>query len=365
MEKKYKFLLIGLIFVNGLPAQDIKKDWAEGKLTWNDFSERNYEQGVSELNYFLGFETGKQKFGDTIVVRNFAQAYIYKDLSWINPKFKTAQYLRYNQVIFDIIEIHRRRLQIELDRMGSFESIYYSCDNEIERFYKESNGGSNLGSIIFWEQKMSDELDFFKEEPIPKFENRSFGYAMHAGLGAGYFTSSLGEHFSSTINLIYGFDVAYKQSIFYINATLAAGNVTKDYSFSDEIWNKKKRAGLAVLDVSYGYAFIDNRKLKLAPFLGLGITELSLFSPDYMDENDDENTGYRFVDYNVIFGLNADYKLRTKINLAQSWIMNEKVETSIRARLYIAKANYAPDLKGYSLNLTIGICGFGNMIRLK
>jgi len=371
MKKILIVVLIELVSTSGLIAQDFKKEWADGKLTWEDFKEREGGGGqqISELKYYLGYNSGKQKYGDTVISRNIAHGYMDKNLSWINPKYKTEQHLRYNQIVFDIVEVHRRRLQLELDRIssgfefqGKFQIIYHSCSNEIERFNREADGGNNLNSLVFWEQKLSDELNSYKKTHIPDFETRSFGYGMHAGFGTGFFTGTISEHFSPTFNFIFGFDFAYKKSIFYLNGTLAGGKVRQDY-VSDKNWYKKQNANLAVIDVSYGYAFLDNRKFKLAPFAGLGITELS------GQNKDNKEDGLSFVDYNVIFGINADYKLRTKINLLPNPFfgaaVKEKVETSIRARLYVTRANLTSDLSGYSVNLTIGLCGFGNMIRVK
>ncbi|MDH6312498.1 hypothetical protein M2137_001269 [Parabacteroides sp. PFB2-10] len=363
MKKVLIIILIGLISSCELVAQEYKKNWSEGALTWNDFIERRNSQGVSELKYFLGYHARKQKFGDTTVVRNMAEAYIDRESSWINPEYKTEQFLRYNQVIFDIVEIYKRRLQLELDGASSIfdtESKLYAtyayCTNEIEQFQLESADGFNLEAIEFWEQIVSNELNRYTEKSIPEFKNRSFGYGLHAGIGAGTFSGSIADHFSPTFNFMFGFDFAYKRSIFYLNGTLAGGKVRKDY-LSNDYWYEDQNFGLAVIDISYGYAFLDNKKFKLAPFAGLGITELSA-----TNKNDKEN-GLRLVDYNVIFGLNADYKLRKKINLTSA--IKEKVETSIRARLYVTRANFDPNLKGYSINLTVGICGFGNMIRLQ
>jgi hypothetical protein len=123
----------------GVMAQENQKNWRDGKLSWLDFSEKETNQGVSELKYFLGYKADKLKFGDTTVFRIKAEAYMDKKLSWINPAFKEEQYLRFNQVIFDIIEIHRRRLQVELDKANSYKEIerkinqvYTTCNNEIE-----------------------------------------------------------------------------------------------------------------------------------------------------------------------------------------------------------------------------------------
>ena len=365
MKRIFIIILVVLVFMPELMAQDYKKEWTDGKLTWEDFVERKSEQTYSELEYFLGYDTKKQKYGDTIITRIIAQSYVDRKLSWINPEYKNEQYLRYNQVIFDIVETYRRRLQLELDKANSlfevenrFRTIYSFCAAEISKFNEGSNSGHDLNSIIFWEQKTSEILARFPEKSMPEFENRSFGYALHAGLGAGSFTGSIGEHFSPTFNFMFGFDLAYKKSILYLNGTLAGSKVRKDY-IADESWYKNQSVGVAIIDVSYGYALLDNRKLRLAPFVGLGITELSRGNKDNKDDTQS------LVDCNAIFGLNADYKLRTRIKFAPNYLGKEKVETSIRARLYVTRADYAPDLNGYSINLTIGLCGFGNMIRVK
>lgn len=367
MIKTFTIIFIGLFLSTGLKAQKYQKDWDEGKLTWQDFSEKESNQGISELKYFLGYNTDKQQYGDTTVLRNKARCYIDRNLSWINPAYKKEQYLRYNQVIFDIVEIHRRRLQFELDRVnslygieGKFNYIYTLCNNEIDKFNKESNGGQNVSTIKIWEQKTSKELKLQPDNEIPEFENENFGYALHAGFGSGFFTSSLGEHFAPTFNFMFGFDFAYKKSILYLNGTLAGDKVKKDY-LSDKSWYEGQRANVAIIDVSYGYALIDNENIKISPFAGLGITEFT------GENKDDKENGLRIVDYNMIFGVNTDYKIRTRLKLVPNpyFGVKEKVETSIRARLYVTRANYYEDLHGYSINLTIGLCGFGNMINLK
>lgn len=365
MIKTFIKIFLGLILTSELMAQENRKVWSEGKLNWTDFSEREDSISITELKFFLGYGTEKQKFGDTVILRNVAKCYMDKNLSWVNPYFKNEQYLRYNQVIFDIAETYRRRLQYELDRVktiyeigGKFYELYSLCNNEINKFQKESNAGQDLNSIIVWEQKAVNEFKTYQDEKIPEFENRNLGYALHAGFGTGLFTNTLGEHFTPSANLIFGFDIAYKKSILYLNATLAGDKIRRDY-ISDKNWYKSQHAKVAIMDVSYGYALIDNTKLKLSPFGGLGITE---FTGENMDIKED---GLRIVDYNLIFGINADYKLRTRLKIFPNLGQKEKVETSIRARLYVTRADYFNDLKGYSINLTIGLCGFGNFIRLK
>lgn len=365
--KAFAIFLFELHFSTGLMAQDYQKNWSDGKLTWNDFKEKESGQNISELKYFLGYSAAKQKIGDTIVVRNKAKCYMDKKLSWINPAYKTEQYLRYNQVIFDIVEIHRRRLQIELDKVnslseieGNFNDIYSSCNTEIDKLDKESNGGKDLKSIIIWENKSFEELKTYAANRIPEFEDRNFGYGLHAGFGSGFFTGSLGKTFAPTFNFMYGFDLAYKKSILYLSGSLGFDKLRKDY-LSNKNWYKGQNVSFAILDVSYGYAFIDKGKIKLSPFVGFGVTEFT------GENKDNKESELRITDYNVILGACLDYKIRTKLKLIPDLFvgLQEKVVTSVRAKLYITQANYYTDLKGYSINLTIGLSGFGNRIRLK
>ena len=348
-------------------AQNNRKDWSEGPLTWDDFQEKQQAIGVSELKFFLGYNTDKQKFSDTTVFRIQTYCYMDRNLSWVLNYYKSDQYLHYNQVIFDLVELQRRKLQYDLDRINSIYQAetrlnlcYTELSNLIDQFQEESKFGQANAVIDQWSSILQSELQSLERMNLPQFSKRNLGYAVHAGLGSGIFTGSLGQHFGPTLNFMFGFDFAYKKSILYLNATLAGDQVKKDYSYEDKTYYQGQRANVAILDVSYGYAVIDGSKIKLSPFAGLGITEISGVNRDN-DEDDLRN-----VDYNIIFGLNADYKIRKRLKLAPNSYFGSKeyVETSVRARLYVSRANFSDDLNGYSINLTLGLCGFGNLIRI-
>lgn len=365
MKRIYVQIIVGFLLAAGVAAQETKKSWSEGKLSWEDFSERSGTPVTSELKYFLGYNTVKHRLGDTTLLRIDAIGYMDRKLSWINPDFRNDQFLRYNQVMFDIVEVYRRRLQYELDHItGAYETgakfnhILQLCNAETNKFQKESNSGQNRDALVFWERKITDELHSLPDYTIPPFKPGAFGYSMHGGFGSGIFTGSLGEHFTPAFNFLFGFDMAYGKSNLYMIASLATNRIRKDYG--SDSWIKGQRANVAILDLSYGYAFIDNTWLKLSPFAGLGITEFSC--PDKDSQEDD----LRMVDYNLIFGINTDFKLRTRISLLPSSFLSlkEKTESSVRARLYITRANFSGDLQGYSINLTLGFCTFANPVRI-
>jgi hypothetical protein len=351
--------------MSSLFAQSNLKSWDEGKLTWADFTEKQTDLGTSELKYFLGYKTERSKFGDTLQVRIVAYCSIDRMLSWVNPQYKTEQTLLFNQVVFDLVEIHRRKLQWELDMVRSvldYESKYWfiinACSKEIDRYTKESNGGQDLSIIHLWQQKVTNELNVLPIGQTPNYTPTQFGYGMHFGIGSGLLSGSLGKHFGPTFNFTFGFEIAYGKSFFLMNGTLAGDKVLNEY-ISSGTWDKGQTAAVAILDLSYGYSIPINPKIKITPFVGLGITEFN--GVDYTT-----STALRLVDYNASFGLNADYKLRTLLNLIPTpfWGVKEKLDASIRARIYVNRAKYFEDLRGYSINLSIGFSGFGNFLRI-
>ena len=367
MRIKLFLTIISIFLAFGIYSQDHKKNWTDGKLTWDDFQEKSIALRNSELKYYIGYNTENFKSNDTAFLKVIAFCYVDKNSSYIKREFKNERYLRYNQVIFDLAELYRRKIQYDIDRVSTtyeigiqFKQNVDQLDQTIDKFQTESGYGQNIHVITNWEKIVSNELNVLAKVSKPQFVKQNFGYALQAGLGSGMFTGSVGEHFGPTFNLMFGFDLAFRRSIFYINGTLAWGKVKEDYTYDQKVWIKDQNTNVAIIDISYGYAFIDNSKLKLSPFVGLGITEIA------GKKTDDPKDQLRIVDYNLIFGINVDYKFKKRIKMMPNSLfgVKESVETSIRARFYITRANFYDDLNGYSINLTIGLCGFGNFLKL-
>ena len=99
-------------------------------------------------------------------------------------------------------------------------------------------------------------------------------------VGAAYSfrNNAVNEHFGNSIGFNFGFDFFYKNSMLYIKTVLSGGDRT--YARRPH-WEEGLDFTFALIDVSYGYAILDNSALKISPFAGLAITEFS--------ENDYDN----------------------------------------------------------------------------
>lgn len=364
-----KSILAVLLFlqISFLYAQENEKNRSLNKLTWDDFQEKEEAEGASRLDYLFGFHMiDKKRINDTIfhgLIDTYA--YVDKRKSWVNKNYKNSQYLRYNQVVFDITELHRRKLQNHLNSINVafeaniiFNEYQTNLKNEINRFQKQSKRGKNLNTIAFWEDLIAEQLSQQKVINTPTINKKNLGLGMFVGLDTGMFTDKLHEHFeNNALNLIYGFDVAYKKHILFINGTLGSSKTKKDFTIAQNNWPNNKKTIIALIDLSYGYALIDNKSIKFSPFTGLGITEISV-------SNNNSDEGLRLVDYNLIFGINTDYKIWKRVNLIPNLMGGRGYnETSIRMKLFASKANYTSAINGYSINLAVGISWFGNPLK--
>jgi hypothetical protein len=218
--KKILCLLLSLFCFEAI-GQSVERLWEEGKLSWDDFKGEPFLESAnsSELNYNLSYITTKKKVGDTTLFMFETRNYMNPGISWVKESDKSEQLLKYNQLLFDILEIHRRKLQSTLHRLDNiyraedkFRTEFEYCNQELRRFRKETKQGADLAALEYWEKRISTELGDNPFELIPEYDEGWFGYGMNAGFGTGLLTGSIGDHFTPTFDFTYGFDFAIKNT---------------------------------------------------------------------------------------------------------------------------------------------------------
>jgi hypothetical protein len=277
------------------------------------------------------------------------------------------QQLTYNQIIFNLAEWYRRKLQNELDRSRiSQEADQILNENlaklnmEIDEFQKETRFGLDKSALNKWYIEIKDRLEQNKYSAIPAFEKRPLGFATNLGLGRSTFTGSLGNHFDPAINFVTGMDLAHKRSVLFFNITAGNKKLNLDYMSNNIEWNQGRKGFFTLIDFCYGYTLVEKSKIKLTPFVGVGMSSLG------RENKDDEENTLKLSDNNLVFGLNSDFKIRKSVktyseDYAESKSINE---TSIRARFYVSRVNYFNDLNGFLINFSISYSMFYNRIRL-
>lgn len=96
---KLKFIYVFIVFLvsTNLFSQNKIKQWEDGSLSWNDFTEEQSAASHSELFFTIDYETKKEKFGDTSLISFVASSYMSPEFSWVDPDYKDENYLRFNQ----------------------------------------------------------------------------------------------------------------------------------------------------------------------------------------------------------------------------------------------------------------------------
>lgn len=351
-------------------GQSNQRLWEDGKLSWDDFKGAPFTSSAhaTELNYQLSYATVKKRIGDTTLYAFQTKNYFNPNISWVKNSYKSEELLRYNQVLFDILEVHRRRLQSTLHRIDDlylaeekFRTQYQNCNDEIKRFQEDTKSGTDTSALEYWKQRIAQELSDNPLELVPKLTDRNFGCGINVGLGTGVLTGTVSDFFTPTFNFMFGFDFAYKNTILFLNATLAGNSVKREYTEDGLLWPENLKTGVAIIDVSIGQILLDNAKHKITPFVGLGILEFTA-----AEREGEEYEEHRIVDYGLIYGVNYDFKIRNKIKLVAppgGSHLRERSEKNLRIRLYATSAKFE-NMKGTSINMTVGYALFGRIISI-
>ena len=181
MKKSHLLLIILFISLN-TNAQDYRKYWSDGNLLLSDFQAKPTKQSASHLAYVLLYETDKKIIDNVVYEGVFTDAYIDKSLSYIHANLKDEHHLKYNQVIFNIVEIHKRKLQnriFALENIYSIKSLFRDIKSQLDRkildFQEEGSYGIDKDITANWLSKTNLELLSLPMSPSVKYNGCLIG----------------------------------------------------------------------------------------------------------------------------------------------------------------------------------------------
>ena len=140
--------ILTLFLAIGLPvlaqSQNCKK-WSEGMLSWDDFN-GSAVMKTTPSHFAANLNTVSEediKGGKKMLYRITAEALMSRDESYADSTMRTAQKLRYYQLMFDQLELYRRRLQNDLNtgmsgieadkRLAHYRNLYKDQVKAIEK----------------------------------------------------------------------------------------------------------------------------------------------------------------------------------------------------------------------------------------
>ncbi|GAB2576591.1 hypothetical protein [Spirosoma areae] len=363
-------LLLVLLLLSPLPglaqATIDTLHWsATRRLLLSDFhSPTQPGLGGSEFYYQIGYEVRPTSVWSQPAIESFCL--MFRNLSWVSETARNERTLAYNQVLFDLVEVHTRQMKAKLialraDRRFKQEAkqIEYLTNSElgaeVNRFRAETGGGDDLPVLQGWQQQVVQRL-FDTPDLVNVYRSSKIGFGLFVG-GAG--TLPTGPA-SSTINplagIAFGVDIAFRRTMLLLHPAIFNGSLSSAFSHRDQNWEGGMNIRSALFEVGIGQVISDSPRSRWTPFVGY-----RLFNVAPQNRNDERYKGFYVLDYAPTVGLIGDIKLGDN---------TRKPDLSDGSFLFIrTKLSYTPFLtmqpfSGGLINLQIGLGGFGRIRRV-
>lgn len=358
----------------GLLAQEMGSGvryWEQGRLTWNDFSQRKGEGAQrSELKGFLTYAPERRSINDTMVCQIVVKACLDRDSSWADPEAMGDWEIRYQQVVFDRLKTQSLRLQQEVNRVRRQSGMDSCLQNgfnryaeEVIQFQKESNFGQDTDAIMRWEEKTRREMAeaLLPEQRIPAFSPAAFGFGAHVHAGSNLFTGNLAKIFRPGAHVGIGLDFCLGSSTLLFDVKLGGIKVHADSVYiQQKKWASSDHVELYQMHIAYGLHLLHKGKWQLTPFVGYGMTEISTIA----GQNDEVK--HKLKTNGWLGGFCVDYALHSSLNLTPNYLPDKECQTlSLRAKCYVSQTDFAKEAKGMTLNFALAINMFDRFIKLR
>lgn len=363
-------VLVVLLFSGSLGQSSNKegtKKWNSGELIWEDFKGISQEgDTASHFEYKLGSRYQRKKINDTTIIYYEAYAYFDQENSWVIEEKKSDTLLLLNQLLFDLVEVHRRKMQAMYDSVvhplfadSLATVIQVELEQEISALEQEFIQAENHSFITSKSDVINRKLDNYTISNIPSFTKHHFGYGLNASFSFLSFNNSLGSKFTNGTAVNIGMDFQYKKLMFGILGSVGWNKVKKDFTDGELEWKKGFNTGLVMLESTFAYD-IQLDKTHLKPFIGGALFEIAAIS------SSSEFADHNYVAYRPTLGLIVDYAMRKAVKLIPSTLLSDKQisQFNIRFKLSVTPLDFGSGLDSNTINLSVGISNLSHVIKL-
>ena len=345
-------------------AQINQRYWSQGPLTWDDFSIMPSSSGErSMLFYGLTFKPVRDTLDGIRCCYYRAESYMMNSDSWVAADHRDDNTLRYNQVIFDMIEVETRRLQQSINADpnpfaydGLFSIAGDRLSARIDSFRSLSHDGADTAVLSAFERQVAAELAQLPADYHPRYTARPFGYGLYVGIGVTGSTGSMGKAFSLGAGLNLGFDFSYNRHLLILDGTLGLCKARQTFSLANRdgtvnTFPEGKLGGLLTINLGYGYTLVDNLRWQLSPFVALGIREFSY-------SGQAQNNSFVYARPEPVVGLQFRHHLWQQRSFPEYGYMagggkiSELSRVSLQGRLLLSYSSF-PDLQGSPTGLSL------------
>ena len=317
--------------------------------------------GGSEFHYQLGYEVRPTSLWSEPAID--AYCLMFRSLSWVSETARNERTLAYNQVLFDLVEVHARQMKAKLIALHAgrhfkpkAKEIEYLTNSElgaeVNRFRAETGGGDDQETLQRWQRQVVHQL-YDTPELITTFRSSKVGFGLFVGGGGAVATGSLAKTLSPLAGLTYGVDVAFRRNLLVLQSAFYNAHLEQPFTHQNQAWDEGMRVRPVLVEVGLGHTIHDGPRSRVIPYLGYRLLELSP-----QDRTDERYKGFSLTNHAPIAGLIVDIKLGDN---ARKPDLSESNFWFVRTKVSVSPVQATSPFSGGLINLQLGLGGFGRI----
>jgi|GEM_PF-1545936 len=317
--------------------------------------------GGSEFYYQIGYEVRPTSIGSVPALDAFCL--MFRNLSWVSETARTERTLAYNQVLFDLVEIHTRQMKgklIELVDQRNFKQqakqIEYLTNAElgaeVNRFRAETGGGDDRAALELWQQRVVQRL-FATPDLVTTYHASSFGFGFFVGGGGALPVGLVAQAINPLAGRVTGLDLAFGRTLILVHPAFYAGGIRAGFSQANQTWETGMQIKPTALDIGVGRVVRDTPRSRLIPYAGYRFFQLTP-----RDRDDERYKGLSLISHSPTIGLMYDFKMGKKSHQPDE---DRSSFLFVRAKLSYSQLLGNQSFSGGMIGLQIGVGGFGRL----
>ena len=357
--------------------EGLQRYWDEGPLEWSDFlTTRRTVTNLSstawsdiDVVWTLRSETIDQ--GNYSFEHLFSLCSMNRYTSWVYEDARSEAHLRYEQVIFDLYELHRRYFQMAYENSPAKDNVdelwdihFQRAKSAVAQFKQASDYGRDTAVIAQYEQMLDGYLAYGEPEPTPpQYELGKIGWGGHIGYFGEFFLHDENGYLPASVHgLGFGVEVDHNRlSVLADFSMLFAGRQPEAIKYKSYTWEANDWVNAVNMELAAAYSLWEGRWLRLSPMAGVGagIIENGTFNSRY--DLDYEDIPYQMGGFRLLAGVMLDWKYRIRLGFYD--YNRVYTERALRLRCYVARTKLPTVEKisdtnpltesGYSINVAL------------
>ena len=343
MKRPLILIILLLTVVVAAQGQGRGRPWKRGPLRVEDFGIVAAQgRDNSHLEYAINILPGGLTEGLHTYQFCRTSAVMFPTASWMAEGHVDDAELTYNQMLFDLVEVHRRQMQREamlLTKRAQYERLLEisktNLDREIEAVKAATQGGRDSLAV---ERIRVKNLEWLNANVFdrPEFVQRPFWWYVSIDFGMLLTAGSLARHYSPFVSTQgYTFGYGYKRHGLYLQA-FSGTAYSLDTLPADWYYESGSRFDL---NIGYGFTLLDGPSFSLTPYLAYGLTEYSFWSGE-----------------SYTLGVIGRYHFHHWHRLTNAVKGKARCYTvSAAGKLYLSYADLGDDYKGVTFGVQVGL----------